>query len=164
MKSAIVVALIIVGVATAVFAKGLTTRITLRDTTLDTSIDITDPSVLGAFNVWAGPGTYSNGVEGTHGFIIDWAAGIARDRPNGPSRYEVMFYVRFANRSTEELAYVVLYERDPASRRGFVYLPGRSEEHYGRNVKAILRHNLEGHWFHATEAWDNAVNSWLSVH
>ena len=164
MKSALVATLIIAALAIAVSAKGLTTRITLRDTTLDTSIDISDPSVLGAFNVWAGPGTYSGGVEGTHGFIIDWAAGIARDRPNGLSGYEVMFYVRFANRSTEELAYVVLYERDPASRRGFVYLPGRSDEHYGRNVKAIFRHNLEGNWFHATEAWDNAVNSLLSVH
>ena len=98
MKSALVAALIIAVLATAVSAKGLTTRITLRDTTLDTSIDISDPSVLGAFNVWAGPGTYSGGVEGTHGFIIDWAAGIARDRPNGLSGYEVMFYVRFANR------------------------------------------------------------------
>jgi len=164
MKSAVVAALIIAVVATAVSGKGLTTRITLRDTTLDTAIDITDPSVLGAFNVWAGPGTYSGGVEGTHGFIIDWAAGIARDRPNGLSGYEVKFYVRYADRSMEELAYVVLYERDPASRRGFVYLPGRSDEHYGRNVKAIFRHNLEGNWFHAAEAWDNAVNSLLSVH
>lgn len=158
MKSAVVAALITAVVATAVSAKGLTTRITLRDNSLDTSIDITDPSVLEAFNVWAGPGTYSNDVEGTHGFIIDWAAGIARDRPNGLSRYEVKFYVRYADRSMEELAYVVLYERDPASRRGFVYLPGRSDEHYGRNVKAIFRHNLEGNWFHAAEAWDNAVN------
>jgi hypothetical protein len=127
-------------------------------------MDITEPSILDAFNVWAGPGTYSGGVEGTHGFIIDWPAGIARARPNGLSRYEVKFYVRYGDRSIDELAYVVLYERDPSSRRGFVYLPGRSDEHYGRNTMAISRHNLEGNWFHATEAWDKTVNTLLSVH
>ena len=46
-------------------------------------------------------------------------------------------------RATEELVYVVLYEHDPASRRGFVYLPGRSDHYYWRNVRTILR-DLEG--------------------
>jgi hypothetical protein len=151
-------------VVSPVLAKGFTTRITLTDTTLRTSIDITDPSILTGFNVWAGPGTFLNDVEGTRGFIIDWAAGIARDRPSGLSRYEVTFYVRYGDRSREEPAYVVFYERDPTSGRGFVYLPGRSEEHYRRNTKSILRgHNLEGHWFYATDAWQRAVDGTVSI-
>jgi hypothetical protein len=162
MKTALLPTLMLTMAATAVSAKGVTTRITLRDATLQTSIDITDASVLTAFNVWAGPGTFANGVEGTKGFIIDWPAGIARDRPRGLGRYEVMFYVRYLDRSTEELVYVVLYEHEPASGRGFVYLPGRSEHYYGRNVRTIL-HGLEGHWFYASEAWHNAVTPLLPL-
>jgi hypothetical protein len=101
MKTALLATLVLTMAATAVSAKGLTTRITLRDATIQTSIDITDPSVLKAFNVWAGPGTFANDVEGMKGFIIDWPAGIARDRPRGLGRYEVMFYVRYLDRSTE---------------------------------------------------------------
>ena len=164
MKTALLSTLVLTMAATAVSAKGLTTRITLRDATLQTSIDITDPSVLRAFNVWAGPGTFANDVEGTTGFIIDWPAGIARDRPRDLVRYEVMFHVRYLDRSNEELVYVVLYEHEPASGRGFVYLPGRSDDYYGRNVRTILHgHNLEGHWFYATDAWRNAVNHLLPL-
>jgi len=164
MKTALLITLILTVADTAVSAKGVTTRATLRDVTLQTSIDIADPLVVSAFNVWAGPGTFANGVEGTTGFIIDWTAGIARDRPHGLARYEAMFYVRYLARPAEELVYVVLYDHDPASGRGFVYLPGRSDKYYWRNVRTILHgDNLEGHWFHATDAWHDAVNRLLPV-
>ena len=107
MKNAILTTLVLVSAATAVSAKGLTTRISLRDATLQTSIDITDRSVLRAFNVWAGPGTYANGVEGKTGFIIDWPAGIARDRPRDLAKYEVTFYVQYRGRSAEDWCTVV---------------------------------------------------------
>lgn len=164
MKTALLSTLMLTMAASAVSAKGVTIRITLRDSILQTSIDMTDESVLRAFNVWAGPGTYANGVEGTNGFIIDWPAGIARDRLHGLARYEVKFYVRYLGRPTEELVYVVLYEHEPDSGRGFVYLPGRSDNDYFRNVRTILHgHGLEGHWFYATEAWQTAVNPLLPL-
>src|SRR5262245_34989295 len=126
MKLAVLVALLTTVAITVVSAKGLTTRITLKDATHQ-SIEMTDQAVVAAFNVWSGPGTFTNGVEGTTGFIIDWAAGVARDRPDGLVRYEVSFIARFLGRPTEDLVYVVFYERDPSSGRGFVYLPGKSD-------------------------------------
>ncbi len=149
--------------ATALSAKGITTKITIRDTRLRTSVNITDPSVLEGFNVWAGPGTFLNEVEGTEGFIIDWQAGIVAQRPVGLRRYEVSFYVHYPNSSDEQLAYVVFYESDPSSRQGFVYLPGRSDEQYPLNTRAIFRgHGFEGSWFRATAAWQNAVAPLIS--
>jgi len=162
-KPIVVSSVAIVLLAASLLAKGDSTKITLRDAVLQTSVDITDPSVLKDFNVWAGPGTYLNGVEGTQGFIVEWPAGIASDRPNGLRRYEVTFYVRARDSSAEDAAYFVLYEHDPLSGRGFVYLPGRSDEYYGSNVRAIFRHGLEGHWFHASARWQAAVERVLAV-
>jgi hypothetical protein len=152
-------------------AKGPTTRIVIRDIALGTASDITDATVLSQFQVWAGRGTYSGAAgvenEGTQGFIVDWPAGIVEQRPAQLRRYELRFYVgpkrglpaSVANNApAEELAYVVLYEHDPATGRGYVYLPGRSDEHFRLNVRSIHR-RLEGHWLRASSAWQSAFMS-----
>ncbi len=143
-------------------AKGLTTKITIADQGLGTQIDITDPILLKRFNVWDGRGTFATvdgrETEGTQGFIIDWLAGAIGSKPQGLHRYEVRFYVRHHNTTADELAYVVFYERDPSSREGFVYLPGKSDEPYQLNVRAIHRGpGFEGNWFRASPAWQDAV-------
>jgi hypothetical protein len=56
----------------------------------------------------------------------------------------------------EELAYVVSYEYDPARAQGFVYLPGNGDPWYALNSRSIYR-GLEGNWFRATRAWQDAV-------
>ena len=101
--SSLIVSLLL---ATSLAAKGATTKITIRDTASGRSIDITDKSVLQGFNVWAGPGTFVNGVEGTQGFIIDWSSGIVVQRPS-LRRYEVRFYVHSSNSGDQQPAYVV---------------------------------------------------------
>jgi hypothetical protein len=59
--------------------------------------------------------------------------------------------------------YVVFYERDAASNRGYVYLPGKGDEQYPPNVRKIFRgHSLEGKWFLATNAWQKAVGPLIS--
>jgi hypothetical protein len=151
--------------AATVSAKGVTSRITVRDMSLRTSIEITDPAVLEGFNVWAGPGTFVNGVEGTEGFIIDWASGPVSTRPSDLRRYEVLFFVGPSNTAGAQASYVVVYEIDPSSGRGFVYLPGKSDPHYSLNTRAILRgHGFEGRWFRATAAWQNAVGKSVPTH
>src|SRR3989442_1262068 len=130
MKDSFVSSLIVVVLGTALLAKGITAKITIRDTRLTTSIAITDPNILNEFNVWAGPGTFVNRVEQTQGFIIDWSSGIVAERPSGLRRYEVSFYVGSSNPVDEQPAYVVFYENDPSSGQGFVYLPGRSDARY----------------------------------
>jgi hypothetical protein len=37
-----------------------------------------------------------------------------------------------------------------------MYLPGRGEEHYALNVSSII-HDVEGHWFYASDAWQRLV-------
>jgi hypothetical protein len=156
--------ILIVSLLLATAAWGVTTKITIEDIVLGTSIDITDRTALDSFHVWAGPGTFANDVEGRDGFIIDWAAGVAVDRPRGLRRYEVRFYAHRPNSSNEQLAYVVMYENEPSSGQGFVYLPGKSDEHYRLNTRSILRgHGLEGNWFRATTAWQTVVRTLTSV-
>ena len=148
-------------------AVGLTTRIVITDVERGSFWEITERSILDQFQVWSGQGTYSGApgqtTEGTQGFIIDWAAGTVEQRPSQLRRYELRFYV--APRDTyqrtgapEELAYVVLYEHDPATGLGYVYLPGRADEHFALNVRSIHR-RVEGHWLRANEAWQTMFAS-----
>lgn len=159
--------LVVFSVTAVVFAKGTTTKITITGAGLQSPVEISDPDVLKNFNVWSGPGTFANDVEGTEGFIIDWASGAVSDRPNGLRTFELSFYVRYANRpvseQSDQLAYIVSYAVDPATGEGYVYLPGKSDEPYRLNTKAIYR-GREGNWFRANSAWQaaftNVVDGW----
>ena len=162
--SAIIV--IVVAASTALLAKGVTTRITIAGDSLAAPLTITEAAVLQHFNVWSGRGTYMNGVEATEGFIIDWAAGEATSRPPGLPRYEVSFFVKYANRpladQVEQRAYIVHYEWDAATKTGYVYLPGPDDQaSYRVNVKSIHRGGLNGRWFRATRAWQDATTALL---
>jgi hypothetical protein len=154
--------LVICTSTTIVFAKGATTKITITGTGLQSAVEISDLEVLKNFNAWSGPGTFANGVEGTEGFIVDWASGAATDRPNGLRTFELSFYVRYANRpfseQTDQLAYIVSYAVDPGTGQGYVYLPGKSDEPYRLNTKAIHR-GREGNWFRANAAWQAAFSN-----
>ena len=143
MRAVFVSSLIVPLLAVSLSAKGVTTRITVRDASRQTSIDMTAPSILEGFNVWSGPGTFVNGVEGTEGFIIDWTSGPVAARPSGLRRFEVLFYAGASHAVGEQPTYVVLYEHDPSSDLGFVYLPGKSDARYSLNTRAISR----GHGF-----------------
>lgn len=133
-------------------AKGATVKITIKGDGLTTPIEITDP-IIKNFEVWAGPGTYVNGIEGTEGFIIDWARGVVAKRPDGLRHYEVSFYAE--RLQAERLVYVVSYDFDPSTEQGYIYLPGKGDEWYRLNVSAIRRGSgLNGHWFRATSAWE----------
>jgi hypothetical protein len=154
--------LVIFSTTTLVFAKGATTKITITGAGLRSPVEISDREVLKKFNVWSGPGTFANGVEGTEGFIVDWAFGAVTDRPNVLRTFELSFYVRYANRpfneQTDQLAYIVSYAVDPLSGQGYVYLPGKSDEPYRLNTRAIHR-GREGTWFRANAAWQTAFRS-----
>lgn len=156
--------LIVAGSLGPLSAKGLTTRIRITGPTLAAPVDITEPEILKRFNVWAGPGTFENDIEATHGFIVDWATGVVADPPAGLAAYDVSFYVKYANRPASDqedrLAYVVRYEVGPAG-EGYVYLPGRSDEHYRLNVNTIHR-GREGHWFRAKPEWQRVAGQGIA--
>ena len=154
--------LIVFSATILVFAKGTTTKVMITSTELQSPIEVSDPEVLKNFNVWSGPGTFSNDVEGTEGFIVDWTSGAVTDRPNGLRTFELSFYVRYANRpfseQPDQLAYIVSYAVDPATGQGYVYLPGKADEPYRLNTKAIYR-GREGNWFRANAAWQAAFRN-----
>jgi hypothetical protein len=138
------------------FAKGKIVRIVIEGTSLPKPIEIVDPKVLANFNVWAGPGTNSTSPgfnANAPSFIVDWSQGPVAEVPQGLQKYRVSFYV---NAQDERVAYVVVYGYDPATRNGYVYLPGRSDQYYELNVGTIFR-GIEGKWFHAWSAWENVA-------
>ena len=146
-------------------AMGPTIRIEVRDLVSNAVTQMTDRAILNQFHVWAGPGTYSGPpgqtIEGADGFIIDWRSGAVSERPAQLRRFELRFYSGPRTGKTppdpaERLAYVVLYEHDPSTGRGYVYLPGNSDEYFGLNVASIHRQGLNGQWFHASDAWQEA--------
>ena len=158
--------LVIFGATALVFAKGATTKIRITGAGLQSPVEIGDPEILKSFNVWSGPGSFANDVEGTEGFIVDWAAGVVTDRPNGLRTFELSFYVRYANRpvteQADQLAYIVSYAVDPVTGQGYVYLPGPSDGPYRLNTKAIYR-GREGNWFRANAAWQAAFRNVVHV-
>ena len=160
MKRLLSVALFLLLTPTQMLAKGLTSKITIDGPGLKAPIAITDPSVLFHFNVWQGPGTYSTAPgfnPNAPGFIVDWAQ-TATTPAKGLERYEVSFYEKMPD---ERLTYVVFYEYDPATGRGYVYLPGVKDEYYSLNVRSMY-HGVEGQWFPAWSAWDNVAKPLLA--
>jgi hypothetical protein len=105
-----------------VFAKGDTVRITITGGDLGAPIEITDPAIVRQYNVWAGRGTSSNEP---HSVNIDWTQGIA-EPPKRVPVYEVSFVTTRSNPGT----YLVRYAIDPATKRGYVYLPGKTDAGY----------------------------------
>jgi hypothetical protein len=176
MKALAIAGVLAVLLAASIDAKGPTTRIEIRDLAAGSVSQLTDRTVVDQFQVWAGPGTYSGpsgqATEGTEGFIIDWRSGPITERPAQLRRYELRFYVAprgsvpaaIANKPpADKLAYVALYEHDPATGRGYVYLPGGSDEHFRLNVASIHRQGLNGKWFRASQAWQSAFMSLPAV-
>jgi hypothetical protein len=130
--------------APALLAKGQTVKVVVTGSDLVKPIEILDPNTLINFQVWANSG---------QGFIVDWSSGTVRESPKGLMQYEVSFYV---NEPKERVAYVVLYAFDSSKRQGYVYIPGKSDDHYCTNVGSIFR-GVEGNWFHAWTVWDNVA-------
>lgn len=147
---ALLTLLTVLSIPPAAFAKSATGKITIKGADWTTPIEISDPRILINFNVWTGPGTSSNEPQG---LIVDWSQGMIAEPPKGVQLYEVSFYTKLPH---GQLIYVVSYGYDPSSEKGYVYLPGKGEKWYQRNVRSIYR-SVEGKWFHAWSVWDKVV-------
>jgi hypothetical protein len=150
---------------TPLWAKGDMVLIEIRGEALPAPVKITDPKIQ-EFNIWAGAGANEGALATATGFIIDWKAGIVARLPAGLQHYEVSFYAGCRERphdlsclaETPRLVYVVPYDYDPASKKSFVYLPGYGEPWCDLNWGHIYRgKDVEGHWFLATDSWDEFV-------
>jgi hypothetical protein len=152
MKATCTAALFLVCVPLLVTAKGPTLKITIKGLDLASPIEITEEPMLGKFKVWAGAGVEINGVPQTEGFIVAWEKGPVAEPRGSLLRYEVSFHVIHQAPSS----YVVSYAYDPATREGYVYLPGKGEKFNESNTFLILR-NVEGNWFSATKTWTDVA-------
>jgi hypothetical protein len=142
-------------ISAPLWAKGDMVLVEIKGASLKSPIQITDPRIE-EFNIWVG-------------FIIDWQAGVVAQRPSGLQHYEVSFYagcrtperwnsnVRDCLAEKPRLAYVVSYDYDPSSKRGFVYLPGKGDPFYYVNLGSIGHSGREGNWFLATASWEDFV-------
>ena len=154
MKVAIAVllsAMLIPCVSTPLLAKGNTVKIIISGAGLKRAIEISDPKILANFSVWTGPGTSTADHQG---LIIDWSHGPVRETPSTLRRYQVSFYAGAV--PNERIVYVVYYVVNPDVSPGYVYLPGKSDEWYGLNVRLIFR-GEEGKWFPALNAWERVA-------
>ena len=131
-----------------VLAKGPTLKITIKGANLASPVEITDGRVLEKFSVWAGTGVRINNAPQTEGFICDWKKGLVAAPQATLPRYEISFHVVHQR----PIDYVVYYIYDPATGRGYVYLPGKGEKFYESNVFLIFR-GIEGNWLSATGSW-----------
>ena len=59
------------------------------------------------------------------------------------------------------MLYSVTYVKNPTTGEGFIYLPGRGEEGWRRNVMTILRDGQDGKWHRAAGDWSRAISSQL---
>jgi hypothetical protein len=132
---------------------------------LPSTMKITGPKIQD-FNIWAGPGVSGPRGEQTEGFIIDWKAGAVEQPRPQVEHYQVAFYAGCRTIPDDpnclaekpRLAYVVLYDYDRSTKQGFVYLPRIKEPWGNLNGGSIYHGNdIEGHWFHATKAWQDFV-------
>jgi hypothetical protein len=143
-------------------AKSQTIRIEVSGPTLAQPLEITDRSILSRFNFWNGPGVAVNGRP-IHlrardleriGAFIDWPRGQLKEVPSGVQPFEVTFHQRATGNHAR---YVIRYAFDPPKAGGYIHLPGESDgDVYRANVFSIV-HGVEGHWFHASPAWERVV-------
>ena len=121
-----------------------TAKITVSSTVLAQPIEITDPKVLSLSNVFAGA------------FIGEQ---VARSEVAGP-HYTIVFDIQTLS-GVKTAAYVVVYSKNRWTGERFIYLPGRGEASYRRNVSTILRDGHDGTWHRAAEAWGTVIDSHL---
>ncbi len=151
----------LLAISATVWSKGLTIRIAIAGDDLSAPIEITDQDILNQFSIWNGPGVSTSGPDGVPhppayldpkrsvGRFIDWPKGMAAERPSGLQRLEVTFYIGIPREPNTARKYVFAYEVDSADSRGYIYLP--------RWKNNLISHGVEGHWFYASERWDELV-------
>jgi hypothetical protein len=142
------VALVLIAACIGVEAKGTTVKLSLTGPGLAQPIEIVEPAILGGSNVWEGS------------FIGDT---LAAAPPVKPRIYTLSFDVRLPEwmRQGVKTMYTVSLARDAKSGELLLYLPGRGEPGYPRNVGTMLRDGQDGHWHRASLAWATALAKYV---
>src|SRR6188474_1112393 len=116
-------------------ASGDTIRIAINGHALATPIEITEGA--SGFEVWS---------HEPQSLIVNWAGGAIKP-PNLEPTYEVSF---LTTRPRGPNTYRVLYQIDPATGTGYVYIPGKDTW--------LITRKVEGQWFHAWSEWEKTAH------
>ena len=154
---AVIVATLVVGLASPLIAKGPTVRLTIAGGGLTQPLNVTSPIAL--VNVW-------NGVRKAQSwwdFPKPFLAGAATEPDAVLPRYTISFYVKaFAEEPQVRVLYVVRYVPDPQTGGGYVYLP-RSGDSEARFNSVISRPGQDGRWNRASAEWSGVINAQLAA-
>ena len=71
-------------------------------------------------------------------------------------RYTITFDIQ-THEGVKVAAYTVQYCVDASTGEAFVYLPGRGEPPYRRNLSTIIRDGHDGRWHRAAAEWRDAL-------
>jgi hypothetical protein len=123
-----------------------TTRLTITGPGLAAPLEVTEPRVLAASNVFAGT------------FIGVSAAELPRSEDW--TVFTLTFDIQTAT-GVKRSAYTVMFAKSRWTDRALVYVPGRGDAVYRRNISTILRVDQEGLWHHASTAWAAAIDGLL---
>jgi len=129
-------------------AKGPTVKLTITGPGLTAPIEIVEPAILDASNVFGGS------------FIGETLQAAPRIEP---PIYTVSFHVQSPEwmRRPVSAMYAVSVARDARTGLLWVYLPGRGEPGYALNTGTILRDGQDGHWHRPPHEWAAAIAKYV---
>jgi hypothetical protein len=99
-------------------------------------------------------------LAGSHVFSGRFIGGPAGAPDPRLPQYKLSFDIQTLH-GVKRAAYVVYYVEDPATERGYIYLPGEHDAEYRANISTILRSGVDGTWRHASAAWAASLNEVL---
>ena len=145
-------------IAGTAWAKAPVQQIDIAADSLDAPIEITEPDVVGEFNIWNGPGVRGVNGKPVHldpanqkGYFINWPKGTT-EPPDQASMFDVTFRLGQPDSDPREWSeYPVTYAFGVGDAGGYIYLPKHSKG------SGLIFHGVEGHWFHSTGAWETLV-------
>jgi len=121
-----------------------TTKLTVIAPNASQLIEVTDADVLRLSHVYAG------------NFI-----GPEASEPDATlTRYTITFDIQTLD-GVKTGAYAVQYCVNQPTGEGFLYLPGKGDSQYRRNISTILRDEQDGTWRRASDEWSAAIKPYL---
>jgi hypothetical protein len=136
------------------YSKGSPELILVAGGGLTQPLEITDPSLLKAFDPWSGQ-------------FAAWQEKPLADAPCFRRSFEVLFYMKWPGRESSldrgDLKMIYATRYCSTGNAGYVYLPGPGEPQYRGNVSTIIRGNAEGKWHVATAAWDSLMGDAVAM-
>ena len=101
-------------------------------------------------------------------FWADWQAKSLVDAPCYRHSFEVLFYMKWPERTASaldrgDLKMIYATRYCWTGEAGYVYLPGPGEPLYGPNGGTIIRGEADGKWHPATPAWDSLLSSAVTM-